>query len=265
MIELPLSSWSVNYHCGNFTTLWPTWHSYNVRLDESKMFYITDGEIIIRVKGEEFICREGDMVLIPSGTTHDFYLSEKLSAKKYWFHFSLNCESTSVFERFRLPIRLSVSDGEIEKLFEKATATVKNECDALLQISAITQLVSYYINAAGKRVRGIEGDEIDRVLRYIGDNISRDFSLTSLSEMVHLSPNYFVRKFRERMGISPMKYISLARLERAKSLLSGTDMRIGEIMERIGIYDAAYFSRSFKALTGYSPRTFRDMARVKQD
>ena len=264
MAQLPLSSWSVNYHCGNYTTLWPTWRAHNVRLDESKLFYIDEGEIIIRVKGEELLCREGDMVLIPSGTTHDFYLSKKLSAKKYWFHFSLNCENISVFDRFKLPLRLAVSESGIKALFMEATAPVKNECDALMQISAISKLVSYYINACGERIKSVEGDEIDKVLRYIGDNISHDFSLSSLSEMVHLSPNYFVRKFRERMGISPMKYIALARLERAKSLLSGTDMRIGEIMERVGIYDAAYFSRSFKTITGYSPRTFRDMARINK-
>ena len=261
---LPLSSWNVNYHCGNYTVLWPTWRSYNVRLDESKLFYIDEGEIIIRTKGEEILCRAGDMVLIPSGTLHDFYLSEKLSAKKYWFHFSLSCENVSVLDRYKLPIKITVSSEEIKSLFAEATAQINNECDALIQISAITKLVSYYIKACGQRIENDRSDEIDKTLQFIGDNISRDFSLASLSDMVHLSPNYFARKFRERMGISPMKYISLARLERAKSLLSGTNLRIGEIMERVGISDAAYFSRSFKAITGYSPRTYRDMVRIKE-
>ena len=263
MATLPLSSWGVNYHCGSYTVLWPTWHAYDVRLGESKLFYIDEGEIVIRIKGDEIICKKGDMVLIPAGTKHDFYLSEGGSAKKYWMHFSLDCAGASVFDRYKLPIRLSVCDEGIRALFADAVAPVSSESDALRQVGAICRLAAFYIDTCGTRCRTSEGDEIDEILRYIGDNLAVDFSLPCLSERVHLSPNYFVRKFRERMGISPMKYIALARLEKAKSLLSGTDMRIGEIMARVGLYDAAYFSRSFKALTGYSPRIFREISRSR--
>ena len=262
---LPLSPWSINYHCGSLTTLWSTWHAFGVRLEESKLFFIEEGEIIIRTDSEEILCQKGDMVLIPAGTKHDFYLSEKKHAKKYWLHFSLDCAGASVFKRYAFPIKCRVSDeGWVRELFAQAISHVKSETDALRQISAIVMLTAYYIELCGKRDVCEDGDEIDKILVFIGDNLALDFSLPTLAERVHLSPNYFVRKFRGRVGVSPMKYIANARLEKAKSLLSGTDMRVSEIMERVGLYDAAYFSRSFKELTGYSPRVFREMSRSEK-
>ena len=59
--------------------------------------------------------------------------------------------------------------------------------------------------------------------------------------------------------MSPMKYLMYARIELAKKQLLYTSESIGSIMQNIGIYDAAYFSRLFKSATGYSPRAYRSL------
>lgn len=47
------------------------------------------------------------------------------------------------------------------------------------------------------------------------------------------------------------------RIQAAKSLLSGTDLRISEISRQVGIGDYNYFSKIFKRETGRSPREYR--------
>lgn len=68
----------------------------------------------------------------------------------------------------------------------------------------------------------------------------------------------FYRKVRELMGISPNDYLRKCRMERASELLLTTEMNIAEVCTQVGIPDAQYFSRVFKAHFGMPPSTYRE-------
>jgi len=53
-----------------------------------------------------------------------------------------------------------------------------------------------------------------------------------------------------------MKYGKKLKIERAKALLKHSDS-ITEIGEKLGFYDQAHFSRTFKSFTGQSPKEYR--------
>jgi YesN/AraC family two-component response regulator len=57
--------------------------------------------------------------------------------------------------------------------------------------------------------------------------------------------------------MSPVKYINSLRVEKAKELLTKTDMSIGEISETVGINDIQYFSRMFNEIEGISPLKYK--------
>lgn len=238
------------------------WKDKGVLLCESKMFFILDGELVIRTYKGELICREGDLVLIPAGVRHDYYLSDGGAAHKYWFHFNLKNESVSIFERYELPFSLSVPESEREetiRLFEKALSEGADESEALMQISALYALVAYYVKASGARESAAVRDEIDRVLAYIDEHLSEEITLSELARVACLSPNYFVRKFKSRLGVAPLKYVSIARMEYARKLLANSTLSIADVMTRVGFCDSSHFSKAFKAFTGYSPRAFRNV------
>jgi AraC-like DNA-binding protein len=123
----------------------------------------------------------------------------------------------------------------------------------------VLELSYYYIEKTKAVQKVIESDEIDRVIKYINENLSRELSLGELASIACLSANYFVRKFRAKIGVSPLKYVAIARMEKAKSLLKDMDTPISDIMAKIGFTDASHFSKAFKVLTGYSPRGYRKM------
>ena len=77
------------------------------------------------------------------------------------------------------------------------------------------------------------------------------------ADMARLTPNYFTKKFKEKTGHTPLKYVNILRLERAKFLLEHTDISINKIMEEVGFLDSAHFSKLFKLGTGYSPSKYR--------
>ena len=68
---------------------------------------------------------------------------------------------------------------------------------------------------------------------------------------------YFRRLFKEKYGISPMRYINVNRLKRAKNLLIEDEMSISEISQYCGFLDGYSFSRVFKKWVGISPSEYK--------
>src|SRR5262249_18445312 len=58
-----------------------------------------------------------------------------------------------------------------------------------------------------------------KLMQYIDERLAEDVSLSSLAELVHLSPYHFSRAFKQSFGMPPHRYLTSRRIERAKSLL----------------------------------------------
>jgi AraC-like DNA-binding protein len=86
---------------------------------------------------------------------------------------------------------------------------------------------------------------------------ARAWDLPSLARRAHLHPTYFSNLFRETFGTPPLRYLAQLRLRRARDLLRGTRLRIGEIAGHCGYRDPLHFSRVFHKATGVSPTQFR--------
>ena len=118
-------------------------------------------------------------------------------------------------------------------------------------------LAGYYLEKADAVKTSASQDEIESAIKAAESFSGRELNLAALANAAHLSPNYFIRKFKERKGITPVKYLNMLKLERAKSLLENTELTFSEIMNETGFYDAAYFSKVIKSNTGLSPKAFR--------
>ncbi|MBN2509509.1 MAG: helix-turn-helix transcriptional regulator [Spirochaetales bacterium] len=73
-----------------------------------------------------------------------------------------------------------------------------------------------------------------------------------------LSFTTFRRHWRDIVGESPGEFLSRARMEKARYLLSATAIPIHDIAEQSGYKDQLYFSRRFRHYHGMSPREFRE-------
>ena len=69
--------------------------------------------------------------------------------------------------------------------------------------------------------------------------------------------SYFIKKFKALTGASPRRYLTLARVENAKTLLLNTDLSIAAVAKACGYTDQLYFSRVFKSATGQPPTAYR--------
>ena len=92
---------------------------------------------------------------------------------------------------------------------------------------------------------------------YIEAHIGEEITLEMLAEKVHLNRTYFVKRFKQLWGASPMKYVGNMRLERARELLLFSQDAISDIARRTGFQTVHYFSRKFKETYGISPNQYR--------
>ncbi|HEY3377433.1 MAG TPA: AraC family transcriptional regulator [Armatimonadota bacterium] len=82
-----------------------------------------------------------------------------------------------------------------------------------------------------------------------------------LAAFLNISYRYLSKKFLRVLGIPPMKYLALYRIERAKDLLRFTEFEIKQIASNLGFQSVHYFSRQFSAITGIPPGVWRQKER----
>jgi len=82
------------------------------------------------------------------------------------------------------------------------------------------------------------------------------------ADPVGFSPFHFARRFRAVAGVSPMRYVMLMRLDRARDLLRTTDLAFADLADRTGFSSAFHLSRRFSERFDESPSAFR--ARLKR-
>lgn len=104
--------------------------------------------------------------------------------------------------------------------------------------------------------------EIETVKEYIHNHYSEELGAQQLADMVYLAPSYLSSLFKKETGQNLSKYIKQYRMEKAKELLTDTNMKIVNISEKTGYPNVSYFCQSFREYFGVSPQKFRDKGEV---
>jgi AraC family transcriptional regulator len=95
------------------------------------------------------------------------------------------------------------------------------------------------------------------VLEYVEAYLDRSLALSELAAVVGLSQRHFVRLFRATTGQSAHRYLIARRVERAKALLTTTDLPIAQIAAIVGFADRSHLAAHFRRLVGTTPAELR--------
>ncbi len=97
---------------------------------------------------------------------------------------------------------------------------------------------------------------LERALGFFEAGYQDDISVSDIAEDVGFDRCYFSLIFKEAMGVSPHKYLTSLRIDKACKLMIETNASIAEISESVGI-DPSNFSRTFKSEMGISPIQYK--------
>ena len=119
-------------------------------------------------------------------------------------------------------------------------------------------LTQYEIEHNGEGAHGEARDTaVTAAIAYLSENLHKKPNLTELGEKIGTSYITLLRRFRLKTGMTPSEYLLALRSEKAKQMLSETDLLVKEIAAFCGFENEYYFSNFFKKRVGVSPLTFR--------
>ncbi len=95
------------------------------------------------------------------------------------------------------------------------------------------------------------------ILRYIDTRFQYPITVQDIAEALHYHPYYLSRVFAKVYGVTPHQYLTQCRMTKALSLLTNTDMPIGEVAVRCGFVNVSHFSAAIRKVTGHSPTVLR--------
>jgi AraC-like DNA-binding protein len=96
----------------------------------------------------------------------------------------------------------------------------------------------------------------EKVLLYIDDNLKNDISLSLLSLNFGMDKFKFAKAFKYLCGMSPMNYVLMKRIFKAKGMIS-KNTNLTALAYEYNFTDMAHFSKQFKRFIGLSPRQFQ--------
>lgn len=101
--------------------------------------------------------------------------------------------------------------------------------------------------------------EIDKGIRTLTDKITshpeQDLPIEALAADIFVSKYYFIRKFKNCIGMTPHQFCIQNRIRKSQRLLD-TEMSISEISAEMGFYDQSHFNKAFQRIVGISPSEY---------
>jgi AraC-like DNA-binding protein/CheY-like chemotaxis protein len=100
-------------------------------------------------------------------------------------------------------------------------------------------------------------ENMENVMQYVKEHIFSPFHLNEFANLTGLSKFHFLRKFKRLTGFSPLEYVIILRMHKAKKLLLERDVPVSSVAEEVGYSDLRNFERRFKQHTGLTPSSYR--------
>ncbi len=136
-----------------------------------------------------------------------------------------------------------------EKLYELAHGLLKSQRQVNKEILKLQSIRASTREELYKRIQ--IGHE------FISAYFDQSITLTDVAKAACLSPNHFLRSYKQLFGMSPHQYLSERRLQKSKSLLLQTDKSITDICLEVGFQSPSSFSGLFSKRFSMTPSQFR--------
>jgi AraC-like DNA-binding protein len=109
------------------------------------------------------------------------------------------------------------------------------------------------------------GEDIDtaraiaKAKQFIDDHFREPINLDRLAAFAGLSRFSLAKQFRQRVGISPYRYVCQVRVRHAQ-LMMAQGQRPTDIASEVGFFDQSHLARHFKRACGMTPREYISLA-----
>ncbi|ARC83862.1 helix-turn-helix domain protein [Clostridium argentinense CDC 2741] len=184
---------------------------------------------------------------------------------KCFYDLSEKCEVRSI-KNHMISLSVLLCHNIIKKGISPYSAKAKNQAFIkLIENSKSTKeifelgrsMIKGYSMQINTNLTQVNNIYITKALNYIHNNLGEPLTLEKVADHVHLSKCYFCTQFKKETQMCFTNYITHARIEKSKFLLSHSNKSILDIAILLGFNNQNYFTTKFKNFTGLTPKEFR--------
>ncbi len=231
--------------------------------DGYTIHYVRNGKGTLVIGKNKYEVRAGELFFIPPDTPMMYYPDETEPWRYFWFYLrDVTTEMIAGAMGFseKKPIiapsetrlitslldRLFAEEGTMSEMYYKALSV-------LMQMLATIAGGNANTDGESKK-EGI----VKRAKEIIELNYKEsDFSVEIIAKMLYISRSKLNRAFKEIVGMAPVAYLALVRMNHATEFLDRRDWSVKELSMAVGIKDEFYFMKQFKKVHGMTVKEYR--------
>lgn len=226
------------------------------------LMVIERGEVAVTALGNTIRVGGGAVIFHPPGVIYKHFTSSNELYERYRIRFYpelLGGVSENIRDCISAHTVKTLSHSDFEDVLS-LTRMLHKRCQgegaaSVLSVSLLTSLLSLVFGAESREVREPEG-YIHKVTEYIRENCQDKLTAADVAKHFFVSRGKLNYDLKSYSDMTVSEYITLARIELAKELLS-RGYSVALAAERSGFSTASYFIKVFSAYTGVTPLKFR--------
>lgn len=233
-------------------------------LPEYQVLYVTRGEGEFESQATEKVrVTPGTVLLLFPGVWHRYHPLARTGWDEYWVSYNGDYARRLVERGFISPkdpvLHIGLDDAILHP-YLSILDRVRLETPGYQQVIAAhtMEILAATLAAIQTTRTGGRATEVIREAKiFLAERIEEIVDMEKLAASLHLSYAHFRRIFKQQTGLSPYQYHLQLRTHRARELLHGTTLAVGQVAARLNFPNAYHFSKIFKKKTGMSPTQWR--------
>lgn len=243
-----------------------TWSKSRTEIDNCfKLYQLKEGEVSINAGGLIYLLKPNKLYFI-----NGFKINEQFCKKHfvtYWLHFI----PKDLMTYHKLQSMPAVIEMEDHGNLLTTPYSIANFLDYERQQSNSFLPKLHFQNLLSNIVLRILTDHptpeilpsstllrIEPAIQYINTHYKQSIKLEDLAQICCMSPNYFHKRFKEALNVTPANYQTVLKMNAALQMLASAEIPIKNIASELGFVDNAHFTKTFKTHYGISPKAYRD-------
>lgn len=237
----------------------PHWH------DAPELIYVLSGGFEITVHQTKILACKGSLLYIGPDIIHSLEQTQPSSVLVTWQF------SPRLFDLTHIAPKYYFMLGKSNSGFDELYNACSTHLDFIVQSTKrnLTHLAHIY-NILAEIEKNVPPESMqfalvkskdERTIRdsidFINCHFHEPLSVSDLAEHANTSYFHFSRTFKKISGFTPSEYITMVRVNMAKSLLKNVSIPITEISQRVGFNEHRLMIAAFNKYCGETPSSYR--------